>query len=97
MNFLSDLIPAKWRKVVYGVVGLLSLLAAIDGLLPESWAPKTVAILAALSSALAVGNVAPKDEPGGDPPKDDAGQSTIVTVVCVLAIIALCLYIFGSR
>jgi len=95
MSFLSDLIPAKWRKVVYAVVGLLSLFAAIPGLFPESWNGKLVAVLAALSSALAVGNVAPKDEPGGDPPKD-AGQSTIVVVVCVLAIIALCLYIFGN-
>jgi hypothetical protein len=96
MNFLSDLIPAKWRKVVYGTVGLLSLLAAIPGLLPEAWQAQAVAVLAVLSSALAVGNVAPKDQPGGDPPKD-AGQSTIITVVCVLAIIALCMYIFGRR
>ena len=96
MNFLNDLIPAKARKAVYALVGLLSLLAAIPDLLPEAWQAQAVAVLAVLSSALAVGNVAPKDEPGGDPPAD-AGQSTIVTVVCVLAIIALCLYIFGWR
>ena len=96
MNFLADVIPAKWRKAIYAIVGLLSAVALIPDLLPDPWGPKVVAVLAVLSSALAVGNVAPKDEAGGDPPKDE-GQSTIITVVCVLAIIALCLYIFGNR
>jgi hypothetical protein len=95
MNFLSDLIPAKWRKVVYGTVGLLSLLAAIPGLLPEAWQAQAVAVLAVLSSALAVGNVAPKDQPGGDPPKD-AGLAflEVVIIIIALAVVVIAIKVF---
>lgn len=94
MNILSDLIPAKARKAVYAVVGLLSLLAAIPDLFPASWAPKVVAVLAALSSALAVGNVAPKDKPGGDPPKD-AGF-VMLRLLVVLSLVAAFMLAVGA-
>lgn len=57
MNPLRDLIPAKYRQVVYAVVALASAVVAVPGLIPGPIAAKVTAAVAALTSVLAAGNV----------------------------------------
>lgn len=57
MNPLKNLIPARYRQVVYAVVALASAVVAVPGLVPGPIAVKLTALVATLSSLLAAGNV----------------------------------------
>lgn len=93
MNKLADIFPATIRKVIYTVLGTAVALEAIFDVVEDGIEGKILAALTVLGFTMAVGNVAPKDEPGGDPPQDE-GLALIELLVggCILILIAWFLF-----
>ena len=57
---IQDLIPAKYRKVIYSVLGFAFALEAAFDLVPQGAQDRIVAVLALAGFTLAAGNTANK-------------------------------------
>ena len=63
---IQDLIPRKWRKIIYAVLGALVAVNGVLNVLPGMVLGKIVSVAGVLGFGLAVGNT------GGPPPTGPA-------------------------
>lgn len=76
MNPLTDLLPPKARAVLYAIVAAAGVVYGIWQASNQDWRQFTVAVIAALTGALAGSNVKPKSDADAEPVLDGAPLST---------------------
>lgn len=70
MITLAQMIPAKWRRAIYSILGTVVALEAIFDVVPAGWESKILATLVVFGFGTAAVNVrpgypkAPEDYPG---------------------------------
>jgi hypothetical protein len=100
LNTIASWIPSKVRGVIYTLIGLFWLVDEIWNIIPEGETGEKIALSISLVAAIMaavntdlVPDPGPKREPRfGD---EDAGESTLMTIVLVLVIVAIAFFLFG--
>lgn len=107
INAVAGWIPSKVRGVIYALIGLFWLVEAIWDILPNTeTGSRIAATITLVASIMAVVNTDLVPDPR--PPvltdeeleearrNNDAGESTLVTIFLVLAIVVLVLFLIGA-
>jgi hypothetical protein len=100
INRVASWIPSTIRGVIYALIGLFWLLEAIWNIIPDTdTGGRVAATITLLGMLMAAGNtnLIPETDPvivEGPPPRD-RGESTLMTILIVLAIIVLVAVILG--
>lgn len=90
---LTDIIPAKYRKIVYGLYAVAVVVAgalAVAGV-DTGKAPDVLAYLGGALGVVAAANTAPS------PPKGEDGSVDTITLLLFATLLGVVLLLFGVR
>lgn len=87
---LKDIIPARYRKVVYALVTLAATIFGIWQASNGDWSTFVASVLTAATTGLATANTDPQ-------PKNERGEVGLIGVLLAVVLLLVILWLVGVR